>query len=225
MSRNDDDSHADHDESATGHEPAAPARYEPLAERAKVAVAVLAVIIVADLVALWSGVLELRLLDRLIAGETVSDSEATSNDNRQSLVGIAQLVLYILGAVVFIRWLHRAYRNVDAVDPAERHHGTGWAIGGWFVPVLTLWRPKQIVNDVWRAATPTAHPEDRSPAYCSRCGGSRSGSGTSSARSRRASGSPTTPRRTSCAAARSPISPPTRSTSWPPCSRFSRCVR
>ena len=65
--------------------------------------------------------------------------------------------------MVFIRWLHRAYRNVDAVDPAERHHGTGWAIGGWFVPVLTLWRPKQIVNDVWRAGTPPAHPEDRSP--------------------------------------------------------------
>ena len=37
-----------------------------------------------------------------------------------------------------------------------RRFGHGWAIGAWFVPFLSLWRPKQIVNDVWRAtATPS----------------------------------------------------------------------
>ncbi len=40
---------------------------------------------------------------------------------------------------------------MDAVAPTERRYGHGWAIGGWFVPILNFWRPMQVVNDVWRA--------------------------------------------------------------------------
>src|SRR5262249_14954994 len=39
---------------------------------------------------------------------------------------------------------------------------TGWAIGAWFVPILNLWRPKQIANDIWRASDPAAPPEQES---------------------------------------------------------------
>ena len=63
-------------------------------------------------------------------------------------------------------WMFRAYNNVDAVAPGARRYDGGWAIGSWFVPILNLFRPKQIINDIWRAATgsPTRPP-------CSRCGG------------------------------------------------------
>ena len=74
-----------------------------------------------------------------------------------------QLAALIAGAIAFIRWLHAAYRNVDVVEPSERRYGHGWAIGSWFVPILSLWRPKQIVNDVWRAGSPRI-AADASPA-------------------------------------------------------------
>jgi hypothetical protein len=32
--------------------------------------------------------------------------------------------------------------------------GTGWAVGAWFVPILNLFRPKQIANDIWRGTDP-----------------------------------------------------------------------
>ena len=40
---------------------------------------------------------------------------------------------------------------MDVVAAAERRYTHGWAIGAWFVPILNLWRPKQVINDVWRA--------------------------------------------------------------------------
>ena len=55
-------------------------------------------------------------------------------------------------------WLWRAYGNVDAVAPGVRRYDRGWAIGAWFVPILNLFRPKQIVNDVWRAGGPPPEP-------------------------------------------------------------------
>jgi hypothetical protein len=32
----------------------------------------------------------------------------------------------------------------------------GGPIGGWFVPILSLWRPKQIADDIWRGSDPDA---------------------------------------------------------------------
>src|SRR5207247_11359605 len=32
--------------------------------------------------------------------------------------------------------------------------GPGWAVGIWFVPIANLWRPKQVIDDVWRASDP-----------------------------------------------------------------------
>ena len=79
---------------------AAPAiAYVPLGGRAKVVTALLAAMIVADVIALGSGVLELNLLDRFAAGEGVVDSEATNNDRRQMLVGSARALIYILIAI------------------------------------------------------------------------------------------------------------------------------
>ena len=97
------------------------------------------------------GFAELRITDRLLASETVSDAELTAIDDRNFAVGVVTLLAWIFAAATFIRWLHGAYQNVDVVAAAERRYGHGWAIGAWFVPFLNLWRPKQIVNDVWRA--------------------------------------------------------------------------
>jgi hypothetical protein len=66
--------------------------------------------------------------------------------------------LWILTAIFFIAWLHRAYKNLQPLGVLTLRFGPGWAIGAWFVPIMNLFRPKQIVNDVWRGSDPAAHP-------------------------------------------------------------------
>jgi hypothetical protein len=128
-----------------------PEGYEPLDARRQAVVVVFAAIAAISVAAAISDILEIRLMDRIVAGETVTSSEADANDGRQAIMGVLQFGAFIAGAIVFIRWLRAAYRNVDVVDRPQRRYGHGWAIGSWFVPILNLWRPKQIVNDVWRA--------------------------------------------------------------------------
>jgi hypothetical protein len=43
----------------------------------------------------------------------------------------------------------RAYSNLAA---GQRRHSSGWAIGSWFVPILNLFRPAEIANDIWRTS-------------------------------------------------------------------------
>jgi hypothetical protein len=58
---------------------------------------------------------------------------------------------WVLCAAGFVVWTHRTYRNLGALGASGQRFRSGWAIGGWFVPILAVWRPKQILNDTWRA--------------------------------------------------------------------------
>jgi hypothetical protein len=125
--------------------------YVSLDGRLKAIKIVFPLIVAISIIAAISDASEISLLNRVIANEDVSEATLNANDSRQAVIGLAQFVLYVAGAVVFIRWLRQGYRNIDAIRAGTRRYGHGWAIWGWFVPFLNLWRPKEIINDVWRA--------------------------------------------------------------------------
>ena len=137
--------------------PGAPVEgYQPLGGRARRVRVALAAVAIVDIVAMISGVLQLRLLQRAQT-EEISEEAASTNDLLYGGVGLVQVAAVVVTAVLFIRWFHRAYRNLGVLGGLPRY-GAGWAIGGWFVPILNLWRPKQIANDIWRGTDPELPP-------------------------------------------------------------------
>lgn len=104
------------------------------------------------LVTIPSSLAQLGLADRLETGD-YDDAELDANDTRA--IGIVAFSLYIATAIVFAIWFHRAYTNLRAFGH-ETRHGTGWAIGGWIVPILSLFRPYQITREIWWTSAPSA---------------------------------------------------------------------
>ena len=136
--------------------PAMQSGVRPLDGRARWAVIALAAVIVSDVVGIVSDWLELDLMNRLLDGENVPQSELESNDDRQAAVGILVFAVFVASVVFFIRWFHAAYSNLLALGQTDLRFKLGWAIGAWFVPFLNLWRPKQIADDIWRGSDPDA---------------------------------------------------------------------
>ncbi|MGW4803610.1 DUF4328 domain-containing protein [Kitasatospora sp. NPDC004272] len=66
----------------------------------------------------------------------------------------AGLLLSLATAVPFLMWLYRARVNAEVIYPHGHQHARGWAVGGWFVPLVQFWFPWRITNDVWRASGP-----------------------------------------------------------------------
>jgi hypothetical protein len=99
---------------------------------------------------------QVDLLNRIDQGTDVDLEALFNTDDRLSHTDLAQIVLFVATAVVFVVWFHRAYANLARLGAASLRFGPGWAIGGWFVPILSFWRPKQIANDIWRASDPDA---------------------------------------------------------------------
>jgi hypothetical protein len=135
--------------------------FRPLDRRARAAVIALVAVAVLDVVGVWADWDRYDLLGRIVSGGGYTLDEAGASDNRETAIGLLQLLALIVGAVFFIRWFLDAYRNVDPLGGA-REHEEKWAGWAWFVPFLNLWRPKQIANEIWRASDPE-HPNEHPP--------------------------------------------------------------
>lgn len=59
---------------------------------------------------------------------------------------------FLLTALAFLLFFHRAYSNLATLGPHERRYSPFWAVGSWFIPILNLFRPKQAANDIWRGS-------------------------------------------------------------------------
>jgi Domain of unknown function (DUF4328) len=127
--------------------------FRPLRQRAKWAINALVAVAVLDVVAVWADWDRYGLLGRIVDGGGYTLAEATTSDNRESTIALLQILALMIGALFFIRWFLQAYRNVDALG-GTRDFAEKWAGWAWFVPILSLWRPKQIANEIWRAGDP-----------------------------------------------------------------------
>ncbi len=56
-------------------------------------------------------------------------------------------------SVVWVIWFRRTRSNAEAFAPGRIRHSFGMAAGSWFIPVVCLYMPKQISNDIWTATT------------------------------------------------------------------------
>jgi hypothetical protein len=96
-----------------------------------------------------------------VVQQQIDDGDVTLEeaDDIEILFGISSVV-YLLaslgGAVGFIIWFHRAHSNLRFLTQERLRYSTSQAAWPWFVPIMNLFRPKQIANDIWRGTEPGA---------------------------------------------------------------------
>lgn len=117
-------------------------------QRARTAIILIWIILGLDITMGISSYFQLDLLNRIEMGLDYTDQEADINDLREAAIGILYTITYIISVVTFIMWFRRAYFNLhqklDNVSFSE-----GWAAGAWFVPILNLFRPFQIMKELY----------------------------------------------------------------------------
>ena len=64
-------------------------------------------------------------------------------------VSFLNVSVYFGTIVTFLIWLHRSYNNLLAFGVNGLKASPGWAVGYWFIPILNLFKPLSIVNEVW----------------------------------------------------------------------------
>jgi hypothetical protein len=121
---------------------------KPNGQRAKNAIIFIWIILVLDVLSLISGYFQYDLLSTVANGGFISPVQATLNDLREQIIAILYLLASIVSAIMFIQWFRRAYFNLHLhVDYLL--HPEGWAAGSWFVPIVSFYRPYQIMKELY----------------------------------------------------------------------------
>jgi len=120
----------------------------PNGQRAKIAVIMIWIVLATEIFSVLSGYMQYDLLQGVANGTEISMEKAEANDSREQIVSVLYLVAFVVSAVTFIQWFRRAYYNlhqkVNGLSYTE-----GWAAGSWFVPILCLFRPYQIMREMY----------------------------------------------------------------------------
>jgi predicted nucleic acid-binding Zn ribbon protein len=120
----------------------------PNQQRAKNAVILIWCIMILDVVCIISSYLQYDLLNTVNEGGFISDGTAELNDNRELIIGILYFIVSLVSIVTFIQWFRRAYYNLN-IRKRNCSYSEGWAAGCWFVPIIALFRPYQIMKEMW----------------------------------------------------------------------------
>lgn len=125
------------------------------------AVTILLVIqILLSITAIWSTYLQIGLISRVMSGLAITEAEATANAARQQTIAGLQVLAWIVTGVLFLMWIHRAHSNLPALGAQNLRFSPGWAVGYWFIPIVNLFRPYQVVQEIWKASDPDVNIAD-----------------------------------------------------------------
>ncbi|AFT70943.1 hypothetical protein B5T_02673 [Alloalcanivorax dieselolei B5] len=107
-------------------------------------------------VAVISGLLEYRLLIRIRDGVVLSDQAIQTTAIRQGVVGLVQTLVLFTAVILVARWIYRANQNCRRLGARDMRFTPGWAVGWYFIPVLSMWKPFQAMKEIWRASAAPA---------------------------------------------------------------------
>lgn len=141
---------------------ALPGCFTPARRSARWTQALLIAVAIVGLADLVSEFFLYRLL-ALIPTQGITEAEAAAADSRERIISLVQIALLIATAVAFLIWFHASYKNLPVLGGRGLKYSPRWAVGGFFVPLLNLIRPAQVMREVWHASDPSGVERDNAP--------------------------------------------------------------
>ena len=135
--------------------------YASARPRARVLIGLLWAAVVLQLLHVWPQlhtVSELRAATLATSAEQVakhlSRSDPFESTSARPFVVLFSLtgLLLILYVVWWMMWVHRTYRNLRPLGAEGLRYSPGWAVAYYFIPILNLFRPCQVMRETWRAS-------------------------------------------------------------------------
>ncbi|HKO99835.1 MAG TPA: DUF4328 domain-containing protein [Pyrinomonadaceae bacterium] len=73
-------------------------------------------------------------------------------------LALLEIAVYIATVVAFLMWLYRSYENLPSfgIRKGEIKYSSGWAVGSFFVPFVTLVVPYRAIKELWNKSVPNS---------------------------------------------------------------------
>ncbi len=138
--------------------------------RALIVIVLMGILLLVTLAGVLLNIQQILLLSRIAAGEAITEFETDVSSLVYGLNAILQLLMLVATSIAFLFWVHRANKNLRAFGETNLRFTPGWAVGYWFVPIVSLWYPYKIVKEIWEWSVPQDRIQGREPSGASLIG-------------------------------------------------------
>ncbi len=114
-------------------------------------------LIIAELIFGWHN---FRLLNFYIAIENglaqpELNSMADRIDQLGAFVSICYFSIYVLCLLSISIWIYRTSFNSALLVPSDQRIRPGWAVGWFFIPIFSFWKPYYAMRETWNSSVRT----------------------------------------------------------------------
>jgi len=107
-----------------------------------------------ELLMAWQSFSTIRFFDAVTDGRLFGaelDAEADRIDQRAVWIAFTYLGVMLATVIFASVWIFRASWNARELQPNGDRITPGWAVGWFFVPFLSLWKPYQAMRQCWNS--------------------------------------------------------------------------
>jgi hypothetical protein len=112
--------------------------------------------LVLQVILLISCGLQLQMLYGAQAGAGLDQDIASRNDARQLAVSVATGMAEVAAFIALLFWVYASHANLPALGTTHLDFTNGWAVGWFFVPLANLYKPQQVVSEIWVGSDPAS---------------------------------------------------------------------
>lgn len=69
------------------------------------------------------------------------------------IIGTISFIISIPIIIIVLVWFYRATKNINSFG-AKYVNSPGMAVVWWFIPIMNLWKPHEVAQQIWRASNP-----------------------------------------------------------------------
>lgn len=117
----------------------------------------LAIILMANAIAIYQN---LSLLPVFAQSSNQREILSMMASPFRQIIGSVQLLAGVATIIIFLLWFHRAYLNLYVFKVKGLKFSPGWAIAWWFIPLMNLFMPYQVFNEIWKASDPRIQSDE-----------------------------------------------------------------
>ena len=121
---------------------------KPNEKRAKAVILFIWLVLILDVLAVVSWVTRLILLLKISHGHKIIEIVALFSDLNIKIIGILSFLVFFISGILFLMWFFRSYSNLHQLK-RKLSYRRGWAIAGWFVPIVSWYMPYQIMKELY----------------------------------------------------------------------------
>ncbi|MEO3855386.1 DUF4328 domain-containing protein [Acrocarpospora sp. B8E8] len=136
--------------------PPPPAPIRPARGLAVTVTVVIVINLIVEAIATLVSLQRVSIITDVIENPLSIDLQAVEdNDTLYGTTGLLQTATFLIAGVCYWIWLFRVRANAEVLAPmVPQRRARPWLIFGWFVPIVSFWFPKQIIDDIWTASDP-----------------------------------------------------------------------